>query len=362
LKVRLLEGVRQVIAKSDSPDTLDQIQAVDKKISKALAKQRAAEEGVDAEEMKAVDTLDSKAEALKKAAAVAKSKYEEFSKDGSGADLVEQMRVLAEQAENKSAEAAAEADEARANMTATKPRTLGLSLSNITTMLSRNGTFVEDAGKRDSAKMIADAQKRVVAEALGDLDAPDTTLAALLKRVASSKNGEVAGAAQDIIDVQNMGKNKSAAPDCAGKECELKKENAALLARLAAAKADQDSKDASEADKDTPVGGAGIDSLLKPSTSQQLCTQKCLNEKCFPAWDIKNEDKVAETKSCISCSAKCKPECAKTVTSDERNALCNMNCNTRCCPSEELKGMREEWKQQESCRSTCTTQCSQTPA
>merc|ERR1712167_527686 len=120
--------------------------AVDKKISNALAKQRAADEGVDADVQKNVDALDSKAEALKKAAAVATSKFEEYSKDGTAAELVDDAKRMADVAQNQSAEAAIVADKARADMLAPKPKNIGLSLFNITRMLSRNGTFVEDAG------------------------------------------------------------------------------------------------------------------------------------------------------------------------------------------------------------------------
>merc|ERR1719162_1982348 len=363
LRVRLLEGIREVIAKSDDKDTLVQMNAVDKKISKQLSKQRAAEEGVDADVLKNVDSLDAKAEAPKKSAAVAVSKADEYAKYGTAAWLVDDAKGMADIAQNKSAEAFVAADKARVEMTAFKPKQLGLSLSNITKMLSRNGTFVEDAGKRDSSKMVKDAQKRAVAEALGDLDAGDVTLASLLKRVSASKDAEVADAARDIIDVQNVVAKKPAEADCVGKECELKKENSELMQRLAVAKADQDAKDVRETGENNvlapggTLGGNGIDALSKPTSSQQVCTQKCLGEKCFPSWNVQDEAQVAEAKSCISCSAKCKPECAKTVTSEERNAMCNMNCNTRCCPSEELKGKRDDWKAQESCRGICTTQC-----
>merc|ERR1711865_385827 len=291
---------------------MGQMNAVDKKISKQLSKQRAAEEGVDADVLKNVDSLDAKAEALKKSAAVAVSKADEYAKDGTAAWLVDDAKGMADIAQNKSAEAFVAADKARVEMTAFKPKQLGLSLSNITKMLSRNGTFVEDAGKRDSSKMVKDAQKRAVAEALGDLDAGDVTLASLLKRVSASKDAEVADAARDIIDVQNVVAKKPAEADCVGKECELKKENSELMQRLAVAKADQDAKDVRETGENNvlapggTLGGNGIDALSKPTSSQQVC---------------------------------------------------NMNCNTRCCPSEELKGKRDDWKAQESCRGICTTQC-----
>merc|ERR1711968_232227 len=186
LQVRLLESVRKVVARGNTNSSEAKMELLDKKISEQIAKDRADEEVPNEEAVATVKATESKAAAAKKQLVSAEAELNEVQQDGSSDDMIDNMKTMVAQAKAASAKAEEDAVNATKAAESIGVRKLSLSLANMTNMLARNGSFMENIFRRDNAFVMENAKTRLMSELFGDED----TIDAVVSRIASSDKPE----------------------------------------------------------------------------------------------------------------------------------------------------------------------------
>merc|ERR1711871_1045740 len=151
LQVRLLESIRKVVARGNTNNSEAKMELLDKKISEQIAKDRADEEVPNEEAVATVKATESKAAAAKQQLVSAEAKLNEVQQDGSSDDMIDSVKTMLAQAKAASAQAEEEVANATKAAESIGVRKLGLSLANMTNMLARNGSFMENIFRRDNA-------------------------------------------------------------------------------------------------------------------------------------------------------------------------------------------------------------------
>merc|ERR1711871_1791558 len=145
------ESVRKVVARGNTNNSEAKMELLDKKISEQIAKDRADEEVPNEEAVATVKATESKAAAAKKQLVSAEAKLNEVQQDGSSDDMIHSVKTMLAQAKAASAQAEEEVANATKAAESIGVRKLSLSLANMTNMLARNGSFMENIFRRDNA-------------------------------------------------------------------------------------------------------------------------------------------------------------------------------------------------------------------
>merc|ERR1711968_135273 len=345
LQVRLLESVRKVVARGNTNNSEAKMELLDKKISEQVAKDRADEEVPNEEAVATVKATESKAAAAKKQLVSAEAKLNEVQQDGSSDDMIDSVKTVLAQAKAASAQAEEEVANATKAAESIGVRKLGLSLANMTNMLARNGSFMENA------------KTRLMSELFGDEDTIDATTS----RIASSDKPE----AKAVLSGVEKVKEELAALDgssCVGKECALKVENADLESKIE--RVNQELRNFLQANFSGASLSAsdGLDALVLANVTAgslkvEECKQSCMKSHCFPTWDMADVGEMVGVQTCIHLSSQCQANCKQRAGDSSRATSCESNCHARACPNDSLKSKRDDWKAQTACRATCTSQC-----
>merc|ERR1711968_404967 len=236
-------------------------------------------------------------------------------------------------------------------------RKLSLSLANMTNMLARNGSFMENIFRRDNAFVMENAKERLMSELFGDEDTIDATTS----RIASSDKPE----AKAVLTGVEKVKEELAALDgssCVGKECALKVENADLESKIE--RVNQELRNFLQANFSGASVSAsdGLDALVLANVTAgslkvEECKQSCMKSHCFPTWDMADVGEMVGVQTCIHLSSQCQANCKQRAGDSSRATSCESNCHARACPNDSLKSKRDDWKAQTACRATCTSQC-----
>jgi hypothetical protein len=357
LQVRLLESVRKVVARGNTNNSEAKMELLDKKISEQIAKDRADEEVPNEETVATVKATESKAAAAKKQLLIAEAKLNEVQQDGSGDDMIDSVKTMVAQAKAASAQAEEEVANATKAAESIGVRKLSLSLANMTNMLARNGSFMENIFRRDNAFVMENAKARLMSDLFGDEDTIDATTS----RIASSDKPE----AKAVLTGVEKVKEELAALDgssCVGKECALKVENADLQSKIE--RVSQEQRDFLQANfsRASLSAADGLDALVLANVTAESikveeCKQSCMKSHCFPTWDMADVGEMVSVQTCIHLSSQCQANCKQKAGESSRATSCESNCHARACPNDSLKIKRDDWKAQTACRATCTSQC-----
>merc|ERR1711968_384676 len=356
LQVRLLESVRKVVAKGNTNNSEAKIELLDKKISEQIAKDRSDEEVPNEEAVAAVKATESKAAAAKKQLVSAEAKLNEVQQDGSSDDMIDNMKTMVAQAKAASAQAEEEVNATKA-AERVGVRKLSLSLANMTNMLARNGSFMENVFRRDNAFVMEEAKARLMSRVVGDED----TMDAVVRRAAASTEPE---SPQVLEGVKKVKEDLDAldGSSCEGKECALKQDNADLQSKIEKVNEEQRNFLQANFSGASLSAADGLDALVLAnvtvgSLKVEECKQSCMKSHCFPTWDMADVGEMVSVQSCIHLSNQCRADCKQEAGDSSRATSCESNCHARACPSDSLKFKRDDWKTQTACRATCTSQC-----